>query len=74
MGFFEWSDRFYIGVHEMNMEHRHLLDLMNRLYDYEESHASTRNIDSDSLLISNNAVLQNSGGGPPNSWQLLWFT
>ena len=39
MSFFDWSDRLDIKVESMNREHRHLLEIMNRLFDANEQKA-----------------------------------
>ena len=39
MGFFDWNDKLDIGVMAMNNEHKHLLAIMNRLFDRNEAKA-----------------------------------
>lgn len=39
MTFFEWDDRYDIGVPDMNREHQRLIALMNQLHVHHESHA-----------------------------------
>lgn len=42
MSFFDWSDRLDIKVESMNREHRHLLQIMNRLFDASEASSPTK--------------------------------
>lgn len=42
MSFFDWSDRLDIKVEPMNREHRHLLQIMNRLFDANEASSPTK--------------------------------
>ena len=40
MSFFDWSERLDIKVEPMNREHKHLLEIMNRLFDKNEKKAA----------------------------------
>ncbi len=44
MGFFEWNDKLDIGVQDMNREHKHLLGIMNRLFDRNQAKADRAEI------------------------------
>ena len=44
MAFFEWQDKYDLGVGEMNDEHKTLIHKMNGLHDLNESGASKNKI------------------------------
>lgn len=39
MSLMNWNEKLDVGVHEMNDEHKGLLDLMNKLYDISKQKA-----------------------------------
>lgn len=56
MSYFEWDNRYDLGIDKMNTEHRGLISLMNQLYDLNTSGASHAKLKADLLELERRTV------------------
>lgn len=55
MPLYEWDERFVLGIKEIDQQHRHLMELVNRIYDEFRGGAPLPALQSLLVVLFNNA-------------------